>query len=191
MEMGSTHKAVYIVLATIFALFLSYPFLVKADTVSTSPADLVSNDKVVYILPEAGFIFPDNPLFIIKQIRDEIVLLLPQDSEARVRLMIQMSDKYTVYADKMERTSKPQQAVKMFTQSFQLQNQIVQTLEAIRDDRTREVLSQELKELAIQSNIKQAEIIRMLIDDVASAEQSMLVEHLNENMIIRKKLQSL
>jgi len=164
-----------------------------AQSTSTRPADLVNNEKVIYTLPEIGSITPDNPLFFLKQIRDGVLLALPQDTHARLKTLIQLSDKYTVYAEKLARLSKSQRAAQSFQTAMGYQTNMIDILkEELKKSNEKEDHSLiELRNTAIQSNIKQAETIRQLIDDVSASEQPVYAQLLEKNMQLRKKLQGI
>lgn len=188
--MGSTKvilSATICIFCTSFLLLSS----VYAQGASSRPADLVNNEKVIYELPDVGSISPENPLFIFKRVRDELLLALPQDTITRARLLVQLSDKYNVYADKLAHLSKIQRSTQMFETAI---GYLSTTSDLLKEERkkTNTESSKALTDLhyiALQSNIKQAEILRSLIDDVPTSEQPALVELLEKNMQLRKKLQ--
>ncbi len=164
-----------------------------AQETSSRPADLVDNERVIYSLPDVGGITPENPLFVLKQVRDNLLLAMPQDSIDKAKLLIQMNDKYTVYADKLAHLSKLKRSTQMFETAMSYQAHVTDILKDELPDATdaeRDTLGQ-IRNVAIQSNIKQAEMIRTLFDVVPASEQPALVQLLDKNIQLRKKLQSL
>ena len=192
MGMGST-KAIFAALICVLCASLLFSFPVSAQGTSSSPADLADNEKVIYALPDIGSISPENPLFIFKRVRDGILLALPQDTETKTRLLIQMSDKYTVYADKLAHLSKTQRSLEMFQTTLGYQSTIIELFreESKKPDTHTNKAMDDLRYTALQSNIKQAETLRSLIDDIPTSEQSAFVELLEKNMQLRKKLQGI
>lgn len=190
--MGTTKRFRGFVFCVICATIVFTPFN-YAQSTSSRPADLVNNEKVIYTLPDIGSIAPDNPLFFLKQIRDGVLLALPQDTDARIKTLIQLSDKYTVYAEKLARLSKSQRAAQSFHTAMSYQSTMIDLLkEEFKKPNQKEDQSLiELRNTAIQSNIKQAEMIRMLIDDVSASEQPVYAQLLEKNMQLRKKLQAI
>lgn len=190
--MGSPRRFFCYLICAISASLVFLP-TISAQNVSSRPADLADNAKVIYDLPDIGSITPDNPLFILKQLRDGVVLALPQDMVSRIRTLIQFNDKYTVYAEKFAHLSKTERSIKTFETAMEYQSSMIELLENEQkspNTQHKEELN-ELQHVARQSNIKQAEIIRLLIDDVSTSEQPAFVQLLDKNMQLRKKLQAL
>lgn len=175
------------------SVFVTPSLVPHAQGTSSRPADLVNNDKVIYSLPDVGSITPENPLFVLKQLRDNLLLAIPQSTPDKIKLLIQMGDKYTVYADKLSHLSKSQRSLQMFNTAMSYQSEIIDMFQkeyAGADTETRKALDN-LRNIAIQSNIKQAETIRALLDAVPPSEQPHLVKLLDENIQLRKELQSI
>jgi len=192
MDMGSPRNFFGFVICAFCASLIFSPLLF-AQGVSSRPADLVNNEKVIYELPDTGSITPDNPLFIFKQIRDGVKLALPQDSHVRMKTLIQFGDKYTVYAEKLAHLSKSQRSIQTFQTAMTYQSTMIDILkeESKKSDKEGDKECTEIRNTAIQSNIKQAEMIRLLIDDLSASEQPAYVQLLDKNMQLRKQLQGI
>jgi len=188
-----TIRFVFLASITALLLLLLGTSSVVAQKTSSRPADLVNNDKVIYSLPDVGNVTPDHPLFVLKQIRDSFVLALPQDPISRAKTLIQMSDKYTVYGSRLVSLSRINRAVSSFELSLDHQASLEKTLteEAARTSQQEPEIVSHLREPAIQSNIKQAEILRTLMDGVPSTEQPTFMDLLDKNMQLRKRLQTI
>jgi len=160
---------------------------------STRPADLANNDQTEYSLPDIGTINPDNPLFAFKQLRDDILLLLPQGKLDKIKHLIQLNDKYTVYADSSIRLSKSQQSIRLFESAQKFQSFTIDELYlASKEDKLNKTKEYtDLKLTALQSNIKQAVMIRDLVDELPVSEQSTFIQLLDKNISLRKKLQQI
>lgn len=192
--MDRAHSGILVLVAVCTACALGFlPPHISAQSISSRPADLANNEKVIYRLPEMGSITPDNPLFVLKQIRDGVMLALPKDTEDRIQMLIQMNDKYTVYAEKLAHLSKTQRSVQTFESAMRYQSMAIELLKDALKDPTADhkELFVDLRHIATQSNIKQAETIRQLIDDISASEQSSFIELLDKNMQLRKRLQQI
>ncbi|MBP6994015.1 hypothetical protein KBB12_02130 [Candidatus Woesebacteria bacterium] len=192
MDMGSPRRFFCYLICAICASLVFLP-VISAQNVSSRPADLADNEKVIYELPDIGSITPDNPLFVFKQLRDGVLLALSQNTVSRVRTLIQLSDKYTVYAEKFARLSKTERSVQTFQTAMSYQSTMIEILEDKQESPNSqdEVELRELQHIARQSNIKQAETIRLLMDDISTSEQPAFVLLLDKNIQLRKRLQTI
>ncbi len=149
--------------------------------------DITNNEKTVYEMPDTGRVLPNNPLFIFKQIREEIELLLATGEE-KARLLVQLSDRYTSYGAKMVKLNKPQVAFQSFEESISYQNEFVKL---IAENQKQEDLKtdEEICFRSIQSNIKQAEILRASITDISDSDQPAIASLLEKNLDTRAKIE--
>lgn len=191
MAMGSKLRLFFTFLFTACTVVFTSTSI-QAQSISSPPADLLGNEKVIYILPEVGSILPDSPLFVLKQLRDDVLLVIPQDTLSKMRLLIQLGDKYTVYADKMAHSSKSKLSASLFDTALDYQNEVVNLLSGMaKSPQKDEKALSDYKNIATQSSIKQAETIRLLLGEVPSSEQSLFIQLLDRNILLRKKLQAI
>ncbi len=148
--------------------------------------DLANNEKAVYTLPEPGSILPNNPLFQIKRLRDEATLAVTFGPE-RVKLLIALSDRYTVYGVMMAQQNKPQVAFQMFAQALRHQEALIDILSKSNKG-SKKTMSSEMCALSMQSNIKHAEVMRELLSELSATDQPALAMTLDTNMSHRKAL---
>ncbi len=156
-----------------------------SPTVSQSLAD---NQKTVYELPETGSILPNNPLFHIKRLRDEASLVFSQGQD-KSKFLVTLSDRYTAYGQKMARMNKPESSFELFRQSIEYQENLVSLLKKQHKAGVIPNSGEDICYKAVQSNIKQAEVMRSILDDLSTSDQTVLAKILEKNIEIRKLLE--
>lgn len=164
---------------------------------STTAAELVQDEKVIYTLPEAGQVIPTHPLFIIKQIRDSIADVLTRDPVQKIKLKLRQADLHIVYSQTLASQNKPSaamQAVEEVIRQDQDASKILLDLkpQSISDDE--EVAKKEMKDIRfnlVQSNIKHAEVLRNLLTTLPRGEQESVFSLLEKLTSIRKDLNAL
>jgi hypothetical protein len=170
----------------IFA-FILLPSCTMAVDKSVNP-EIAVNDKTVYELPDGGTILPNNPLFQLKKIRDDVFLLF-MTGQIRAKNLIALSDRYTVYAQKMITANRPQTAFELFENSVDYQRELVKHFKN-HEARTDATTGEDMCYKAIQSNIKQSEVIKSILSDVSPTDQNVLAQILEMNLEVRKMLEN-
>ncbi len=104
------------VFLTIFSLLFIIPtviyFFTTSEAVFTySQAMDVNRSKVEYQLPYSG-ILPDNPIFLLKRIRDKLLVLMTRDLIKKSKLLLLLSDKQAVMSLSLAKKGKEKLAVK-------------------------------------------------------------------------------
>jgi len=79
---------------------------------SATPKDLIKNSTVIYELPYAG-ITPENPLYIFKQLRDQIKEFLTRDYIQKAEFLLLSSDKRAHIAILLAEKGKTRQSVEV------------------------------------------------------------------------------
>ena len=79
---------------------------------AASPKDLINDGTVVYDLPYAG-ITPENPLYFLKQLRDEVTEFLTRDFIKKAELLLLASDKRAHIAIILAQEGKTRQSVEV------------------------------------------------------------------------------
>lgn len=77
-----------------------------------SPKDLIKDGTVVYELPYAG-ITPENPLYFLKQLRDQVKEFLTRDSIQKAEFLLLSSDKRAHIAIILAEKGKTRQSVEV------------------------------------------------------------------------------
>jgi hypothetical protein len=163
---------------------------------STTAAELIQDEKVIYTLPSAGQIIPGHPLFMIKQIRDGIEDLITRDPLQKAKLKLRNADRYIVYSQVLTEHNMPMRAVESIRTAISYQEdalaEIIVLFSQQKDvDEDKKSESKQLRFVIVQSNIKQSEIIRELLNKLPDGEQEVLLGLLEKSLTIRKQLETL
>ena len=92
-------------------IFLCGLFLV-GSVYGASPKDLIKDGTVVYELPYAG-ITPENPLYFLKQLRDQVKEFLTRDYIQKAEFLLLSSDKRAHIAIILAENGKTRQSVEV------------------------------------------------------------------------------
>jgi hypothetical protein len=174
-----------LILFVLIILTLPRSVVAVSPTVSQTLAD---NQKTIYELPDTGNILPNNPLFHIKRLRDETSLIFSKGND-KSRLLVTLSDRYTVYGQKMAKMNKPESAFALFGQSIAYQEELVSQLKKQNQANNIPTTTKDICYKAIQSNIKQAEVMRSILNDLSTTDQATLAKVLEKNIETRKLLE--
>lgn len=163
---------------------------------STTAAELIQDEKVIYTLPSAGQIIPGHPLFMIKQIRDGIEDLITRDPLQKAKLKLRNADRYIVYSQVLTEHNMPMRAVESIRTAISYQEDALAEINILfaqqKDaDEDKKSESKQLRFVLVQSNIKQSEIIRDLLNKLPDGEQEVLLGLLEKSLTIRKSLETL
>lgn len=163
---------------------------------STTAAQLVQDEKVIYTLPPAGQVIPGHPLFMIKQIRDSIEDLITRDPLQKAKLKLRNADRYIVYSQVLTEHNMPMRAVESIRTAISYQEDALAEINILfaqqKDaDEDKKSETKELRFVLVQSNIKQSEIIRDLLNKLPDGEQEALLGLLEKSLTIRKQLETL
>lgn len=163
---------------------------------STTAAQLVQDEKVIYTLPPAGQVIPGHPLFMIKQIRDGIEDLITRDPLQKAKLKLRNADRYIVYSQVLTEHNMPMRAVESIRTAISYQEDALAEINILfaqqKDaDEDKKAESKQLRFVIVQSNIKQSEIIRDLLNKLPDGEQEALLSLLEKSLTIRKQLETL
>jgi len=94
------------------ALTFFFGLLLIGNVYGASPKDLIKNGTVIYELPYAG-ITPENPLYIFKQLRDQIKEFLTRDNIQKAEFLLVSSDKRAHIAIILAEKGKTRQSVEV------------------------------------------------------------------------------
>ncbi len=167
-----------------------------ATSISTTAAELVQDEKVIYTLPEVGQVIPTHPLFIVKQIRDGIENLLTRDPVQKIKLKLRQADLHIVYAQTLASQNKPSAAMQAVEDAVDQDQDVAKILSELKtQDGTEdeEAVKKEIRDIRfnlVQSNIKHAEVLRSLLTTLPKGEQDILLNSLEKLSSTRKDLAS-
>lgn len=148
----------------LFSLALAQEALPNAPVPSPSP--------VVYPLPYPG-ILPDHPLYVFKQIRDQILLLLITNPVRRIEFHILLADKHLNMGIFLVEKGKSKLAVTTISRGVAYLGKAEVYLFQIPGGGTPEMLS--LKDRFEQSLGKHQEIVDALITQLTGSENTALL----------------
>jgi hypothetical protein len=185
------------ILIVVFSLLILPVSSHAVGNTSTTAAELVQDEKVIYTLPEAGQVIPTHPLFIIKQIRDSIADVLTRDPVQKIKLKLRQADLHIVYSQTLASQNKPSAAMQAVEEAIRQDQDASKILldlkpQSISDDE--EVAKKEMKDIRfnlVQSNIKHAEVLRNLLTTLPKGEQESVFSLLEKLTSIRKDLNAL
>lgn len=167
-----------------------------ATSTSTTAAELVQDEKVIYTLPEVGQVIPTHPLFIVKQIRDGIENILTRDPVQKIKLKLRQADLHIVYAQTLASQNKPSAAMQAVEDAVGQDQDVAKILSELKtQDGTEdeEAVKKEIRDIRfnlVQSNIKHAEVLRSLLTTLPKGEQDILLNSLEKLSSTRKDLAS-
>lgn len=185
------------ILTVAFCVIFLPPISHAGNNTSTTAAELVQDEKVIYTLPEAGQVIPTHPLFIIKQIRDGIESVFTRDPVQKIKLKLRHADLHIVYSQTLASQNKPSaamQAVEEAVNQDQDASKILLDLKPQSISENEEVAKKEMKDIRfnlVQSNIKHAEVLRSLLTTLPKGEQESVFSSLEKLTSIRKDLNAL
>ena len=99
-------KKIVITLCLIFFVFFTFLFVSVMEFNSVAAVQ----ETVVYNLPYPG-ILPDNPLYILKAIRDQLVIFGTRENVKKAHLYLLLSDKRIAMAIALSKKGKEKQAI--------------------------------------------------------------------------------
>ncbi|MEI7653216.1 MAG: DUF5667 domain-containing protein [bacterium] len=185
------------ILTVAFSLLILPGISRAGNSTSTTAAELVQDEKVIYTLPEAGQVIPTHPLFIIKQIRDSIENVLTRDPVQKIKLKLRQADLHIVYAQTLASQNKPSAAIQAVEDAIDQDQDASKILaemkpQSISEDE--EAAKNDMKDIRfnlVQSNIKHAEVLRSLLTTLPKGEQESVLSSLEKLTSIRKDLNAL
>ncbi len=160
----------------------------STSTTSYSQPITLSDKKVVYELPYPG-ILPDNPLYVIKALRDKILSIITREPTKKAELYLLFSDKRVAMVLPLLAKGKTQLALSTFSKGEVYFSQIPFLLDSAKKQGVKpsESLIYQLK----QSNIKHREIIDTLTKEVPRGQEQDISYLLELNSKIQTYLSKL
>ncbi len=168
--------------------FIIVPVFFYIITYSYSESVVLSDKKVIYELPYVGML-PDNPLYIVKQIRDKIIEFTIRDYQKKADYYLLLADKQIGIAIQMNKKGKTKQAITYLKNGETLMEKIYSLLTNSKKQGVafHESFIYRLK----QSNVKHREVIESFMKDLPSGNEQIIKEIADINEEIRKKLEKM
>ncbi|OGK63027.1 hypothetical protein A2334_01420 [Candidatus Roizmanbacteria bacterium RIFOXYB2_FULL_38_10] len=173
-------------------LLLAFLFIVPAFfyiiTTSYSQSITLSEKKVIYDLPYAG-ILPDNPFYILKQMRDIVIELSTRDQMKKAEILLLSSDKKIHMALLLAKKGKSKLMIDTLTQA---EEQSLRIPGLITSSKKQGVGPKEGFVYRLKlSNVKHREVIEELIKNLPQGKEKEMGIIFDLNNKIRKQLDTL
>lgn len=175
------------VLIVLFALlFVVAP--VGVYLLSYTETSAVEDQKIKYNLPYPG-VLPDNPLYFVKSLRDNVLDIMTRDSLKKARLYLLFSDKKTAMALVLEKKGKEKMAVQTMERG---EKEFLRLTSLVKDAKKQGNSPEGEFVLNIKlSNDKHREVIQSLLKGSSSNESVNLNSVMKLNDEIKKQISSL
>ena len=148
----------------------------------------LTQEKVVYDLPYPGMT-PDSPLYIFKNIRDRVTILLTRDDVKKAHLYLLLSDKRMAMALLLSKTGKNTLTVSTLSKGEKYFVQIPPLLAAAKKQGN-SATPEFINKLKV-SNAKHREVIESLLQELPQGETAIMNDILKLNQEIRLQLERL
>lgn len=161
--------------------------------VSTKPLHaqtITTFEKVVdYQLPYPGLL-PDNPLYVLKQARDTVQLMMAGSSLEKAKVYLQIADKNMAAAIELTKKGKHKLAVERVQRAEAKYMDAFNLIEKPKDE-----INQEDRKAFIdmlrKANLKYREIIESLMKTTPTGQVEQLEELRQSNLEIQQKVEKL
>lgn len=147
-----------------------------------------NQEKVIYNLPYPGLL-PDNPLYIIKAIRDNLLLLLTRDHLKKAELYLLLSDKKMAMAVMLAKKGKEKQAIDAAENAEKYFSKIPEVLKSAKKQGVS--ASSEFIVTLKLSNAKHREILDNFLKEFPQGTNNLLDDLIVINEQIKKSLEKL
>lgn len=155
---------------------------------SYSQAITLSEKKVIYDLPYAG-ILPDNPLYVLKQVRDFVLEFTTRDQMKKAEMLLVSSDKKIHMAQLLSKKGKSKLVIQVLVaaekQSLKIPGLVTSSKQQGVGPKEGFVYRLKL------SNVKHREVMEELIKELPLGEETAMQEALDLNTKIKKQLDTL
>lgn len=165
---------VIIVLAFLSALF----FVPSIYNITQSQSINIEEKEVLYQLPYPGLL-PDHPLYLVKVIRDNILLFTTRDNYKKANLYLHLSDKHMAASIELANKGTEQLAIKEMMKAEDKFLRIPELLKEVKEQGG-SYPSDFMLEL-YQSNAKHKQVITDVMEKTTQAEIDTLQSLLKKN----------
>lgn len=176
-------KIVITLFVTLFIFLI--PFLTYV--IDYTPVNAVQ-ETVIYTLPYPG-ILPDNPLYIFKAIRDQLIIFGTRDNVKKAQLYLLLSDKRIGMAISLSKKGKEKQAIEVAGKAEKYFFNIPQLL--IDAKKQGSGSSSEFIQTLKLSNAKHREILDSFLKDLPQGLNNAINEVIKINEQVKKSIDKL
>jgi hypothetical protein len=190
MTSGMSQKKFVTILTILLVVSIFSPTRIMAKQATTA-ADLVADETVIYVLPQVGNILPTHPLFPIKKLKDALQILTATHPFTKSQLLLHLADQYVAYAQRLLEMNRIESALDALGEAVAYRGAATRIIVDLRTTKENSQSSelQNLHLITLQSNVKQAEIIRSFLTRMPSGEQGKLIDYLDQTIQLRKLLE--
>lgn len=156
-----------------------------AGTLHTVSAQTITQFEKVedYDLPYPGLL-PDNPLYVLKTMRDSVQLMLAGTPLEKAKVYLQLADKNVASAVELTRKGKHTLAVERVHKAQNLTTKAISAVEKEKESMNEDERKQFI-ELIKKSNLKHRETIEMLMKEAPTGQVEALDKLRQENSTLR------
>ncbi len=177
-------KKVFVTLLATLFIFL-IPFMTYVMEYVPVRAN---QEKVVYNLPYPGLL-PDHPLYLIKVIRDNLLVLVTRDNVKKAELYLLLSDKRIAMAVALAKKGKEKQAIEVAGKGEKYFFKIPQLL--INAKKQGAAASSEFVAILKLSNAKHREILESFLKELPQGLNDSINSVITINEQVKKSLETL
>ncbi len=174
---------------TIFSIILFSFFLLPNIALITQSQSLnIDEPEVVYPLPYPG-ILTDNPLYFIKELRDQILIFTTRDNVKKAQVYLHLSDKHMAIALQLAQKGKEDLSKKELLVAEDFFLKIPPLLREAKEQGSES--SGDFISKLQQSNAKHKEVITEVMKEVNEAEIETFKSILDKNIQAQREIQQL
>ena len=161
-----------------------------AGNANTLHAQTITFEKVIdYQLPYPG-ILPDNPLYVFKEMRDSIQVMMAGSPLEKAKAQLQIADKNMAAAVELSAKGKHQLAGERISKAQEHVLKIIAILNR-QSDKTTQDQRTEFKMTLAKANLKHRETIETLMRDTPSGQVEQLEKLRQKNIEIQESISKL
>lgn len=178
-------KLILTTLAFFVLLILPLISLLPVGAQTITPPD----ERVAYDLPHPGML-PDNPFFFIKQIRDQVDIMIEDDKLQKAQTCLEHSDKHIAMAEELTEKAKRKVTLETLIKAEQKFLEIPAILAPNEGEQV--TLPKAFVDELEKSNKKHREVIEQIMRDIPEGDESVMFRDvLKLNDQAKKEVQEL
>lgn len=170
----------------VYGLLFLLTGMISAPTVQAQTITGFDTRVMDYQLPYPGLL-PDNPLYLIKSLRNSVLLLVTTDDLEKAKIMLNLSDKRMAMAKPLADKGKLSMSVESVIEAEELFERMLPVVAKIEDQNKRSEFLIEIK----KANLKHREEIETLMKEIPQGEIEELQKLIEKNIEIEKQISAI